>query len=174
VTQVPSIPPLIESEPRDYEDTGITSTVSVAGHPFHPLLVTFPVAFLVGAAATDIGYWLSGDPFWARASLWLVGSGFVTGIVAAITGMLDFLKIDRVRKRSAGWAHLFGNVTALLLTLVNWIVRYNKPVEAVIPQGIILSILVSAILGVTGWYGGELAYRHKVGVVGRGSRREPS
>ncbi|WP_404785130.1 DUF2231 domain-containing protein [Altericista sp. CCNU0014] len=174
MTQVPNIPPLIESEPRDFEDTGITSTVSVAGHPLHPLLVTFPVAFLVGAAATDIGFWSSNDAFWARASLWLIGAGFITGIVAALTGILDFLKIDRVRKRSAGWVHLFGNVAALLITLVNWILRYSNPVEAVIPQGIVLSILVSVILGVTGWYGGELAYRHKIGVVGRGSRREPS
>ncbi len=172
MTQVPSIPPVIDSNPSDYQDSGVTSTVAVAGHPFHPLLVTFPIAFLVGAAGTDIGYWLTGDAFWARASLWLIGSGFISGLVAAATGLSDFLKIDRVRKRSAGWLHLFGNIAALTLTLINWLLRFNNPAAAVLPFGITLSILVATILGVTGWYGAELAYRHKVGVIGSSSRYE--
>ncbi len=170
--QVPSIPPVIDSNPSDYQDSGVTSTVAIAGHPFHPLLVTFPIAFLVGAAGTDIGYWLTGDAFWARASLWLIGSGFISGLVAAATGLSDFLKIDRVRKRSAGWLHLFGNIAALTLTLINWLLRFNNPAAAVLPFGITLSILVATILGVTGWYGAELAYRHKVGVIGSSSRYE--
>jgi uncharacterized membrane protein len=172
MAQVPSIPPVIDSNPSDYQDSGVTSTVAVAGHPFHPLLVTFPIAFLVGAAGTDIGYWLTGDAFWARASLWLIGSGFISGLVAAATGLSDFVRIDRVRKRSAGWLHLFGNIAALLLTLVNWLLRFNDPAAAVLPFGITLSILVATILGVTGWYGAELAYRHKVGVIGSSSRYE--
>lgn len=170
--RVPSIPPIIDSNPSDYQDTGIASTVSVAGHPFHPLLVTFPIAFLVGAAATDVGYWLTQDPFWARAALWLIGSGFVSGIVAAISGMLDFVKIDRVRKRSAGWLHMFGNITALVITLINWWLRLGNPTGAVVPLGMMLSVLVATLLGVTGWYGAELAYRHKVGVVGSSTRNE--
>ena len=172
MAQVPSIPPVIDSNPSDYQDSGVTSTVAIAGHPFHPLLVTFPIAFLVGAAGTDIGYWLTGDAFWARASLWLIGSGFISGLVAAATGLSDFLKIDRVRKRSAGWLHLFGNIAALTLTLINWLLRFNNPAAAVLPFGITLSILVATILGVTGWYGAELAYRHKVGVIGSSSRYE--
>jgi uncharacterized membrane protein len=172
MAQVPSIPPVIDSNPSDYQDSGVTSTVAIAGHPFHPLLVTFPIAFLVGAAGTDIGYWLTGDGFWARASIWLIGSGFISGLVAAATGLSDFLRIDRVRKRSAGWLHLFGNVAALLLTLVNWVLRFNDSADAVLPFGIALSVVVSTILGVTGWYGAELAYRHKVGVIGSSSRYE--
>jgi uncharacterized membrane protein len=172
MAQVPSIPPVIDSNPSDYQDSGVTSTVAIAGHPFHPLLVTFPIAFLVGAAGTDIGYWLTGDAFWARASIWLIGSGFISGLVAAATGLSDFLRIARVRKRSAGWLHLIGNVAALLLTLVNWILRFNDPAAAILPVGIVLSVLVSTILGVTGWYGAELSYRHKVGVIGSSSRYE--
>ena len=172
MAQVPSIPPIIDSNPSDYQDSGIASTVAIAGHPFHPLLVTFPIAFLVGAAGTDFGYWLTQDPFWARASLWLLGVGFASGLLAALTGIMDFLKIDRVRKRSAGWIHLVGNITALALTLLNWLLRVNHPAEAVLPIGIILSVLVATLLGVTGWYGAELAYRHKVGVIGSSSRSE--
>ncbi len=172
MTQVPNIPPVIDSNSSDYQDSGVTSTVAVAGHPFHPLLVTFPIAFLVGAAATDIGYWLTEDPFWARASLWLIGSGFILGVVAALSGLMDFIRIDRVRKRSAGWLHMFGNIAALVLTLVNWLLRFNDPSAAVLPLGVILSVVVATLLGVTGWYGAELAYRHKIGVIGSSSRYE--
>ncbi len=172
MAQVPSIPPVIDSNPSDYQDSGVTSTVAIAGHPFHPLLVTFPIAFLVGAAGTDLSYWLTEDPFWSRASLWLIGSGFISGSIAAASGLMDFVRIDRVRKRSAGWFHLFGNIAVLLLTLVNWVFRFNDPAAAVLPVGIVLSLVVATILGVTGWYGAELAYRHKVGVIGTSSRYE--
>lgn len=173
MTQTPNIPPVIESDEREYRDSGIPSTVAIAGHPFHPLIVTFPIAFLVGAFGTDVGYWLTQDPFWARASLWLLGAGFVSGVLAAITGMSDFLKIDRVRKHNAGWSHMVGNVAALVLTLFNWVRRIGNPVDTVLPLGIIISLLVALLLGITGWYGAELVYRHKIAVIGYSPRREP-
>ncbi|MBF2029613.1 MAG: DUF2231 domain-containing protein [Oscillatoriales cyanobacterium C42_A2020_001] len=173
MTQTPNIPPFIESDERECRDSGIVSTVAIAGHPLHPLIVTFPIAFLTGAFGTDLGYWLTSDPFWARASLWLLGAGFVSGLVAGATGMMDFLRIDRVKKHSAGWIHAVGNIAALFLTLVNWFLRWNDPAGKVLPLGIILSCVVALLLGVTGWYGAELIYRHKVAVIGYSSRREP-
>jgi uncharacterized membrane protein len=164
--------PLIEIKEGEDRDSGITSTVAVASHPLHPLLVTFPIAFLVGALGTDLGYWLTVDPFWARASLWLIGAGFLSGLAAGLAGTLDFLRIDRVRKRRAGWAHMIGNVAALSLTLINWLTRLNNPSDAVLPLGLILSLIVASLLGLTGWYGAELVYRHKVAVIGTNGRRE--
>lgn len=172
MTQTPNVPPLIESNESEYRDSGIPSTVAIAGHPLHPLIVTFPIAFLVGVLGTDLGYWLTSDPFWARASIWLLGAGLVSGLIAALTGMMDFIKIDRVRKRRAGWAHMIGNVVALSLSLVNWILRLNNPTGAILPVGIIISLVVATVLGITGWYGAELIYRHKVAVIGYNSRRE--
>ncbi len=170
MTQTPNLPPIIESDETDYRDSGVTSTVAIAGHPFHPLLVTFPIALLVSALGTDLGYWLTNDTFWARASLWLVGAGLVSGMLAALTGMLDFLRIERVRKRTAGWAHMALNVAALTLTLINFILRYGNYVDAVLPTGLILSMIVSTLLSLSGWYGAELVYRHKVAVIGYGDR----
>ena len=173
MTRTPNIPPLIESDEREYRDSGVPSTVAIAGHPLHPLIVTFPIAFLTGVLATDIGYWLTSDPFWARASFWLLIGGLLTGILAAITGMSDFLKIDRVREHSAGWIHMTGNVAALGFSLVNLILRWNNVVGAVLPIGIIISFVVALVLGITGWYGAELIYRHKVAVIGYGPKGRP-
>ncbi len=172
-TPYPNIPPIIESDDREYRDTGVPSTVAIAGHPLHPLSVIFPIAFLAGALGSDVGYWLTHDPFWARASLWLVGAGLAGGVVAAIIGMSDFLRIERVRKRTAGWAHMIINITLLVLTVVNLILRLNDPVKAILPWGLIISTIVGTLTSVSGWYGAELSYRHKIGVIGPGSKNEP-
>lgn len=173
MTRTPDIPLLIENHVGESTDSGIPSTVEILKHPLHPLIVTFPIAFLVGALGTDIGYWVTQDAFWARASVWLLGAGFVSGLVAALTGMLDFLRIDRVRKRQSGWIHMIGNIVALTLTLVNWLLRLGRPADSVSLIGLVLSLLVASLLGFTGWHGAELIYRHKIAVIGHNSRQEP-
>ncbi len=171
MTRYPDIPPIIESHEHEYRDSGIPSKVALAGHPFHPLIVTFPIAFLVGVLATDVAYWLTRNPFWAQVSVVLLGAGLVMGVLAAATGLVDFFYIKRVRERSAGWIHLVGNIVALALSLVSLLIRWNNPVNSVLPTGIILSVVVAVLLGVTGWYGAELVYRHKIAVIGTGDRQ---
>ena len=165
-TPYPNIPPILESHDTEYRDAGITSSVQIAGHPIHPAIVLFPIAFLVGAAGTDIGYWLTRDPFWARASLWLIGVGFAAGILAAITGFSEFFKVKRVRERSAGWLHMGGNVAVMVLSLINLVLRQGNPAEPIVYTGLAISVVVATLLGITGWYGGELSFRHKIGVIG--------
>jgi uncharacterized membrane protein len=173
MTSTPSLPPLVENNEHELRDSGIPSTVAVARHPLHPLIVTFPIAFLTAAAGTDLGYFLTHDPFWARASIWLLGAGLGSGLLAALTGMLDFLKIDRVRKHSAGWIHMGGNVAALLLTTVNWFLRWKSGDSVILLTGFAISVAVASLLGLTGWYGAELIYRHKIAVIGTSDRHEP-
>ncbi|MBD2301569.1 DUF2231 domain-containing protein [Nostoc sp. FACHB-190] len=169
----PNIPPMIESDDREYRDTGVPSTVAIAGHPLHPLSVIFPIAFLAAALGSDFGYWLTRDYFWARASLWLIGLGLVGGLIAAAIGLSDFLKIERVRKRTAGWAHLILNVSILVLTLLNFILRWGDAEARIVPWGLLISLVVGTLTSVSGWFGAELSYRHKIGVVGAGSKRYP-
>ncbi|MGL5924874.1 DUF2231 domain-containing protein [Chroococcidiopsis sp.] len=169
----PDIPALIENDEREYHDPGIPSTVAVLGHPIHPLLVTLPIAFLLALAVTDAVYWLNKDPFWARASFWLVVAGFATTLPAALTGLMDFLRIDRVRKRTAGLAHLVLNITIIVLTGINLLLRLNNVVGAILPTGLTLSLITATLLGLSGWYGAELIYRHKIAVIGNSSRSEP-
>lgn len=39
------------------------STAAVSGHPIHPMLIPFPIAFLIGALATDLAFVGTGDGF---------------------------------------------------------------------------------------------------------------
>lgn len=146
-------------------ERGVPSTAAVAGHPIHPMLIPFPMAFLVGAFATDLAYWGTASPFWAQVGVWLVGAGLVTGVLAAAVGFVDFLTIERARDHNAGWIHLIGNVLVLVLTFVTLLLRVADVEGAVLPWGLLLTFLITVGLVVTGWYGGELSYRHKIGVI---------
>jgi FtsP/CotA-like multicopper oxidase with cupredoxin domain/uncharacterized membrane protein len=147
---------------------GVPATAAVSGHPLHPVLIPFPVAFLVGALGADLALWATGEPFWARAGLWLTGAGAWLGLLAAIPGLIDFATIDRARVHRIGWVHALGNGAVLALAMANWLLRLGDPVAAVLPWGLVLSALAAGLLAVTGWVGGELAYRHMVGVTGHG------
>jgi uncharacterized membrane protein len=147
---------------------GVRSTASLFGHPTHPMLVPFPIAFLVGVLASDLMFAGTGDAFWARASIWLVGAGVVMGGLAAIFGIIDLLTIERVRS-ATGWTHFLGNLLVVVLSLVSLLLRRGDHAGAIAPAGLILSFIVVGILLVTGWLGGELAYRFKIGVIEEGA-----
>jgi uncharacterized membrane protein len=53
-------------------------------------------------------------------------------------------------------------VIAVLLELYNWYMRYRG--GAVVPTGLVLSLIVVLILLFTGWKGWEMVYRDRVGV----------
>lgn len=48
------------------------STAIIAGHPIHPMLIPFPIAFFVGTFICDLIYWQISSQAWAAATLWLL------------------------------------------------------------------------------------------------------
>jgi len=154
---------------------GVRSTAAIFGHPIHPMLVVFPIGFLVGALVTDLAFWATSDRFWARASEWLLGAGIVMGALAAVAGLIEFVTISRVRSLAAGWVHFLGNATAILLSVWNFLHRMDGDSgAAVVPFGIILSAVVVVIFLVTGWLGGELVFRHRIGMIDAKNDASPS
>ncbi len=145
-------------------DPARKSYAAFRGHPLHPMLVPLPIGAFIFLVLTDIAFLGTGDPFWARASLWLLIIGTVTGLLAAMVGAVDFFSINTTR-RPVGYVHAGGNVAALLLAMVNWGIRSGDPVAGVAPWGIILSLIMFVGLIGTAWAGGELSYRHRVGVM---------
>ena len=146
-------------------DINPNSTAKVAGHPLHPMIVPFPIAFLVSAFVTDMIYLNTGNPGWARASMWFLGAGISMALLAAVLGFTDFLGDRRVRRIRAAWLHMAGNLIAVILAATNFYLRTTgSPESAVAPAGVTLSGVVVALLLFNGWMGWELVYRHHVGV----------
>ena len=119
---------------------GIASTARIAGHPIHPMLVPFPIAFLIGALLADLAFWNTRDPFWGVAGAWLVGAGVAGGALAALAGLTDFLGSRRVRALGTAWVHFLGNATAIVLAICNLYLRTSatSATEAVLPWGLAL------------------------------------
>ena len=148
-------------------------TVAVAEHPLHPMLIPFPIAFLVSTLASDLAFWGTRDGFWATASMWLVGAGFVMALVAALAGFADFFGEERIRALSAAWYHMLGNLTAVAIAIANFVLRYFQGADAaILPWGLVLSFATVGLLLFTGWMGWEMVYRHCVGIIDSTARAE--
>jgi uncharacterized membrane protein len=140
------------------------STASIAGHPIHPMLIPFPIAFFVATFVCDLVYWSTRSEAWANATIWLLGAGIVMAALAAVAGLTDVLGDDRIRSLGDAWWHAGGNILVVLIEIYNWYTRYTDGAAAIIPVGLILSAIVVGILLFTGWKGWEMVYRHRVGV----------
>lgn len=149
---------------HDAPQAGATTNVAIARHPVHPMLVTFPIALLICALATDLAYWWHGDPFWARGSLWLVGTGTTVGLLAAVTGTAELLWEPAIRRRVAAWSHFVAAIVMLSVGAANWALRLAEGDDFIVPWGIATSSLTAAMVGIAGWFGGKLVFEHRIGV----------
>jgi uncharacterized membrane protein len=141
------------------------SSAQVAGHPLHPILVTIPIGFFVATLVFDLIFWRTGAESWATGALYLLGVGLIGAALAAITGLIDLLGDHRIRDLSESWQHAIGNVILVLVQLFSFYQRYRYGASAVVPLGLILSLLAVAIMLFTGWKGGEMVFRHRVAVL---------
>lgn len=142
----------------------VPSKAAIKGHPLHPVMIPYPIAFGSAVVVTDVAYWIGDTRGWALASAWLIWAAFGTGVVAALLGAIDYFGVPRVRKHRVATLHAVGNVAALVVVLVNGLIRIADVEDAVLPWGIVLSIVTVAVIGATGYLGGELSYRHMIGV----------
>jgi uncharacterized membrane protein len=148
---------------------GVPSTAAIAGHPIHPMIIPYPVAFLTTALIADLAAQRTGDPFWSRATRLLLGAGIASGLAAGLFGAIDYLTIRRAREKPVGRLHAYGNVTALGLAAANLAMR-GRDEEGPSATDLALTAATAALVGVTGWAGAELSYRHMVGVAGHGDQ----
>ena len=138
------------------------STAKIAGHPIHPMLVPFPIVCFMGALVADIAYLTYGGHGWAVGSRILLLVGLIMAALAAIAGLTDFLGEKRIQGPDAV-KHMLANVTAVVLELINLILRWHN--DAAIPKiGVYISVVVVLILLYSGWKGGDLVFRHGMGV----------
>lgn len=134
-------------------------------HPLHPMLIVFPAAFLTAVIACDlIGFALRDGAGWFRAAAYLTWAGVISGLIAAVPGLIDYLYAVPPKssaKRTATY-HMLLNVSALTLFVLSWFLR----TESLAPTT--LSLLCelggTALLGGGGWLGGTLVYRNQIGV----------
>jgi uncharacterized membrane protein len=97
----------------------------------------------------------------------MLAAGIIGGLLAAVPGIIDWLAIkDREVKKIGDW-HARLNIIALLIFAASLYLRSRYGASWVngsqtIP--FLLSLVGVILIGISGWLGGDLAYKHGVGV----------
>jgi nitrite reductase/ring-hydroxylating ferredoxin subunit/uncharacterized membrane protein len=141
------------------------SRASIKGHPIHPMLIPFPLAFLAGGFLFD----LAGVVF-LRPTLWLVGyyltiTGVGAALLAALPGFIDYF--FTVPPKSSGkeraTRHMLAMLTVVALFAIAWFLRDGS---AAAPGKVTLALeaVGAGLLGIGGWMGGTLVSRNLISV----------
>ncbi len=140
------------------------SRIAIAGHPLHAMLVAFPIALTMSVLGADLLYWWTGDAFWARVAGWAAFGAFLMGVIAGVTGTIELLIVQGIRNRSASWTHFILAVMLLSILGANWGWRISDYEAAVLPLGLLMSLVAGALTFVTGWHGGKLVFDYRIGI----------
>jgi len=117
-----------------------------ARHPILSLLLPIPIVCFVGALLTDLSYVNSGgNLLWVNFSSWLITAGLVFGGIAIV-----FLIVDGVRG-SVSWLPFLLVGAAWVVELINALIHARDGWTAVVPTGMILSIIGVVLILAGGW-----------------------
>lgn len=148
------------------------------GAPTHPMLVHFPIAAYVIAAALYVVAQIAGPAGWGRdafvAATWVLTAGLLVSLLTALTGVLDWMTImpgSQVRRTAN--AHGLVMVVATVLAVVDVALAYGAyrggtPGAAVL----VLTIVVAALVTAGSGLGGALVYDYGFRVVNSTSSPE--
>jgi uncharacterized membrane protein len=146
------------------------SRAAIHAHPLHPAIVPIPIGAFSLTLIGDVVHAMTGDPFWYRFAFISMGIGIVGALVAAGFGFFDYFKV-RMSEQGARVAkiHMLLNLGCVTLYAANFLMRKDSAAlwTGRWPVVFALEVLTFAALGVSGWLGGTLAFKHKVGVVER-------
>jgi uncharacterized membrane protein len=147
------------------------SKARAAGHAIHPMLIAFPLGLLGMAVIFDIIYLATGTLGWTTVSFWMIAAGVVSGLIAAVPGLIDWVAIVPPQTRAwyIGLYHGIGNVIIVLLFAGSWFLRKVPGTGFAMAGPPNTTALVCSFLGlvlalVTGWLGGELVERLNIAV----------
>lgn len=145
---------------RKHEDTPIhksglavwrfEAVAPPADRAWHPRLVGVGAVLLIAAWGTDAAYAHSLLFEWENFSMWLLTAGLV---LAAFAGIALSFDIASYRTKKIDMRRFGGFAVAAMLSLWNVLVHSRDAYTAVVPTGLELSTLVSAILLILGWRG---------------------
>lgn len=129
------------------------------GHSFHALLVEIPVGTWSASALFDLIALAGGPDEAAWAADALIATGVIAAVPAAMAGAADYSAAKQEATPQIA-LHAMLNSAALSLFLASLAARRSGRRGL----GVALSFGALSIAGGSAWIGGDLTYRHGVGV----------
>lgn len=150
------------------------SRAKMLGHAIHPILVMLPLGSLLISVLFDTLRLITGDKKWAAISFWNILAGCVSGWIAMIPGAVDWWHLPQgSRAKRVATIHATVADIGVNLFFVSWLLRRKNPSEPS-TAALALSAAGAAMLGLTGWLGGELVERLGVAVTPEAHLNAPS
>ena len=142
-------------------------------HPIHPMLVHFPIGFLVLSFLLDlVSLAFPEVPNLVRGSCYAMLLGIITALLAAVPGFVDYSDIRRDHPgKTTATRHMTLNLMVVAIYGINLWIRssvLSDPKISLLP--LLLSIIGIGLLSVSGYLGGRLVYDQGI-AVGRHKRR---
>jgi uncharacterized membrane protein len=139
--------------------------VTLMGHPLHPQMIVMPAGLLPFSLLLDAMHAATRDQSYADAAYYTMMGGFLGGLAAGAAGAADYGTIPSDSKaKEIGRLHGIMNVGLLALTGLNLVMRRKRRSAGALPM--VLSLITTAGLTVSAWYGGHLVYHHGMRVRG--------
>jgi uncharacterized membrane protein len=139
----------------------MSTRVTIAGHPVHPMLVPIPIGLWIFSLICDFVYLSTDDARWAVTAYFTLGGGIVGALIAALPGLLDLIGLRDPRAVRIGVYHLVLNLAIVAVQAANfWLRMQDAGDAAALPRAI--SIVAIVALAISGWLGGHLV--HVLGV----------
>jgi uncharacterized membrane protein len=134
---------------------------------FHPALVHFPIAFLIGGVMLDLYAWRRGDSAPARVATGLLLAGVATAALAALAGLLAFFTGPASFTEESGkliWWHIGAALTQFVLFAVVAVVRWRREPAPPPAWTRVLGLIAAGVLLFAGYEGGYIVYHGGTGI----------
>lgn len=134
---------------------------ALRSYPLHAAMVHVPIGLFISGFLLDLAGWEStGSQALIHASMYAKAFGIVTALIAAMFGSLDWSRIrhDDPSKR-LGLAHMLLNIVAVCVFAASVFLHYRGlPASHVPGMAALLSGIGVALIGISGYIGGEMVY----------------
>ena len=140
------------------------------GKPSHPPLTDASIgAYTVGVAMLVAGALGLEEEQMAHGSLIAISGGLALAAPTVLTGLLDWLQIEKgTTRRTVATIHLLTMVSATLVFAAAWLAQRPGYLDGQVESlGLALGLAAEALLAAGGYIGGTLVFIYGVRVVQR-------
>ena len=117
-----------------------------AAWSIHSFLIPVPIVCFAGALVTDVVYASSAFLMWLHFSEWLIAAGIAFGIIAGIVLLIELVTSRAIRGAPGGWGHVALFYVGVVVEVFNALVHTADGWTAVVPAGLILSIIGAVLM----------------------------